>query len=70
MTDDTLRKGTTRCPRDKTPLHWEQFGGMRLYSVEGGGKGGLGGMSYYKARCPTCKWVGRVRRGKYTKDNI
>lgn len=70
MSDDMLRKGTLKCPKDKTPLHFEQFAGMRLYSVEGGGKGGLGGMSYYKAKCPTCGWDGRVRRGRYTRDDI
>ena len=48
---------------------------MRFYSVEGGGKGGIGGMSYHRARCPTCKVeLGRVRRqiqheGRYMTDD-
>lgn len=65
-----LRKGTTKCPRDKTPLHFKQFAGMRLYHVEGGGKGGLGGESYYEAMCPTCNWWGHVSRGKYTRNDV
>ena len=25
-----LKRGTLKCPDDKEPLHWHQYGGMRL----------------------------------------
>ena len=42
-----LPVGATACPKDKTPLHWEVLGGMRVRHQRNKGH-------VYNARCPKC----------------
>lgn len=39
--------GTMVCPKDKQPLHWEVFGGMRVRHQRDRA-------DIYQARCPSC----------------
>lgn len=54
---NTLNAGTTHCPRDKSILHFEQMGGMRLYRKNDQG------VEVFEARCPLCGKTFYVRRG-------
>lgn len=42
-----FKRGTTTCPKDGEPLHWEQIHGMRLVRQ-------VGSVEVYQARCPKC----------------
>lgn len=43
-----LPLNSMHCPDDKTPLHWEVLGAMRVRRSAGAG-------FIYQARCPKCK---------------
>lgn len=50
-----LRIGSYRCPKDRTELEWETFGGMLLYFE-------FADQSLYHAHCPKCGRHYDVRR--------
>lgn len=52
---EVLRIGTVNSPCHGTPLHWEQFGGMRVFFQRGA-------FELYRAKCATCGRQHEVRR--------
>jgi hypothetical protein len=47
--------GTTKCPKDGEPLHWEQLHGMRIVKK-------IGNHDVYQALCPKCKMYWAVKK--------
>lgn len=51
----TLPWNAKACPKDRAPLHWEQFAGFIVARVENGRR-------VYRCRCPQCHQTYEIRR--------